>query len=377
MACGDEAPPAGGSGSGGTPPADAGGEGAAGAASPWIAEIALAAPHKIGGCAVGDADPDRPGLEIVAVDIAGDVHLIYRDGDGWGHEVIARTGGEKIQCAIGPLDGVFEGSTIAVVGVAEGTEDDGGAGSLVLVGKGADGWEHRPFGEAYATLLHGVTIADVDPDVSGPELAVTGFDRKVWLYAFEDGQAELRTTMEIQGPGKALAGWPGILFVAQAGPWPQWIEVTGERESAGGSSFGYALKEVRGDWGPTARVAATPDGSQLLLAADDGRLWWRADDASVLPTSDRAVHEEPQKLRGAAIGDFDPTDEGLELATAGYAGKVTVLVPRGGGLLDAHVVYEDDKRLHHLAAGDVLPDAAGDELVACGYSGRIVVVRRR
>ena len=45
----------------------------------WSVEIALQASEKLGGCAVGDLDPSRPGNEIVAACRSGEIFLVYRE----------------------------------------------------------------------------------------------------------------------------------------------------------------------------------------------------------------------------------------------------------------------------------------------------------
>lgn len=344
---------------------------------PWTYEVVWTSPVKVGGCAVGDADPDREGLEIVAVDIEGRVHVLYREGDGWGHVVAAETGGEKIQCAVGDLRGVFPGNTIAAVGMAEGTEDDGGAGAVVLVGKTAEGWRSQPLDDVFPALVHGVAIADVDPEVPGDELAVTGFDKTVALFAFEDGEPRGLARFPLHAPGKGLAARADTVLVAAAGPRFEWVTRRVAAEGSPSTASGWQLQEVATDLGRPARIDVTDDGRQVLLASDDGRLRWAVVEPGENPVPTRVVYAEDQKLRGAALGDFDPDRPGLELATAGYEGRVTVIVPGEGGTFEKHVVYRDDARLHHLAAGDLLPGVRGDELVTCGYSGRVAVVRRK
>ena len=116
-----------------------------------------------------------------------------------------------------------------------------------------------------------------------------------------------------------------------------------------------------------ARIAAA--NATLVVAGDDGSL-------SLLDAQGRrAIHREDDRLRGAALADLDPGAPGLEAATAGYTGRITVLY-RDGEEWRAEVVGNDPDKLHHLAVG-VLPGlGTAPAIVACGYSGQLHVVHR-
>jgi hypothetical protein len=85
------------------------------------------------------------------------------------------------------------------------------------------------------------------------------------------------------------------------------------------------------------------------------------------------------------LADLFPDRAGLEAATAGYDGAVTVLVRgdsswlgmtldgREDGARSAQVAAQDTERLHHLAAATLAGRGTG--LVACGYAGRLLFLR--
>jgi len=76
----------------------------ASAESGWVVEVAMSVSHKLGSCAVGDLDGDKPGNEIAEVGENGDIHLAWREPGGWKQIQIAPLQGEMIQCAIGDAD---------------------------------------------------------------------------------------------------------------------------------------------------------------------------------------------------------------------------------------------------------------------------------
>jgi hypothetical protein len=110
------------------------------------------------------------------------------------------------------------------------------------------------------------------------------------------------------------------------------------------------------------------DGERIVAARDDGAFCMVAGGACTV------LYKEGKRLRGAVLADLDPSVPGLEAATAGYSGRVTVLFPDGATWRE-ETVFEDTDAIHHLAAGELLVEG-GVELVCCGFSRRLVVLRR-
>lgn len=366
----DKAPPA----KTGTPPPEIVSEPVPGPA--WIAEVVFESDAPLGGCAVGELDPERDGLELVATDSKGRIHLVTRDGDGWKHEVLVTMPGELIQCAIGDCSRAFDGNEIVAVGMAEGTEDDGGKGIAVAVVKGEDGWRREAVLEkTFPALVHGVAVSDMD-EGGGAEAVVVGFDMKATVLSHRGDQWSVTHEVGIDGPGKAAVGYRTGVAIAVQGGHISTVLHHSVSHAEGTIGLGGWTKGAIGAGGVSMARIDT-DGSRLLAAADDGRLYLFTLSAVGVEVIRRTtVHEEGMKLRGAALGDFDPTHPGLEAASAGYEGKVVVLV-ESGEAWEPTVVYEDEKSLHHLAHGDVLPDVPGEELLTCGHSGKLVLIRRR
>jgi len=326
----------------------------------WRAEAVWTAPTKLGGCAVGELVARAPGQEIVAVAITGEIHRLHREGDAWAHRVLADTPGELIQVAIGDADPTRPGNEVLAVGMQAGTEDDGGPGMAWLV-TDVDGPEPVlvPLLEDTA-LLHAGCIADVDPDHPGAEVVVAGFGLTVHVLA-HDGAGFVQTpAAQLDGPAKQVVGWRSGALVACAN--------------------GELVHVVKQDGAWTSRVLATapaglarlgPSDDAVAVARDDGALWLVDADGS-----GTVVHQEDQKLRGAVLAELDPTAPGLELASAGYEGRLVVLSEGADGERRAETVWHEDRRFHHLTCGEVDARGAGLELVGCGYSGNVVVVRR-
>jgi len=335
-----------------------GGSGTGGAGA-WTATVVLEAPDKLSGCDIGDLDPRRPGNEIAAVCGNGEVYVVYRDGDAWRHEVIARTQGEPIQCAVGDADPSREGAELVVVGMAAGTEDSGGAGAAHLIWWDGYGWKRKLLFEDTA-LIHGVCIGDLDAARPGQEILLVGFSNRATMLFLEAGAWISETAADLGSAGKTAVTYRGGAAVAcNAGT------VVHVRRRANGSWQSEILDQAKAG---QSRIGT--DGRRLLAARDDGSL------GLIGEAGRRDIHKEGQKLRGAVLADLDPAAPGLEAATAGYEGTITVLYPKGDAWR-AEIVFRDTGRFHHLVAGELLAAGKGPELAGCGYSRRLTVVARR
>lgn len=323
---------------------------AAPGSSEWERSVLLATGSKLGGCAIGDLDPARPGLEIAAVAENGDVWVAWREGDEWRGEVAAHVGGEMIQCAIGDADLESPGDELVVVGMREGPENASAPGRAHVIRRTADGWESEVIFDD-AALLHAVSIQRGD-------VCVAGFTATAFRVVHGPGGWRPKKIAALPGAAKsALHALGGIAFACTDG------SVVLVRRSGAGWS-GDVLHERS-----VGRARLGTDGSRLVVADDDGQLTL-IDPAG---TAER-LHRSRQKLRGAVLADLEPGIPGVEAATVGYDRKA-VIVRRIDGAWQGAVLAQEPDRLHHLACGDVDP-APGLELVTVGFAGDLVMYRR-
>jgi hypothetical protein len=323
----------------------------------WKVEIAIDAGKKLGGCAVGDLDPDSPGSEAVAVCHDGEVLLARRDGTKWVHEVIAKLPGEMIQAAIGDATASHPGNELVVVGMKAGSEDSGGEGAAHLIYKEGGSWKHVQIYEAEA-LIHGVCIGSPFPGLDAPAVLVTGYAMEIVILQEEAGAWTSTRAAELDGAGKHAVIYQGGAAV----PCMDGSLVRVWRE--GDAWKNEVIARSESGW---SRIGS--DGVRLVVARDDGGV------ALVEEGKARDIYKEGMKMRGAVIGDFDPSSDGLEIATAGYERKLSLLYPAGAGWRP-QALFQDTGRFHHVASGELVPEAPGPEIVTCGYSGRLVVVGR-
>ncbi len=317
--------------------------------SHWIVEIAWQGDTKLGGCAIGDFDPRHDGREIALVSGAGTVEMVRRADGSYAAERLFSAPGEMIQCAVGDADSEHAGDEIYTVGIAEGTEDDGGPGVAWCVRRGDDGWVAEKIFEDRA-LLHGVCVAD-------GAVWVTGYTNRVFRLQRVDGKWAPTLRADLPGAGKNAVATPaGVVIACTDG---SLVRVTND---------GATSTIDKRDAG-RARLAA--DGDHVLACDDDGTL------SLVSPTGRMTLFEDDAKLRGAVLADLDPARPGIEAATAGYTGRLVILAPAGKSLRDWQTVLEirDVDRFHHVTSGD-LDGRGGADLVASGFSGRVYVIRR-
>ena len=322
----------------------------------WMEEVAFDAGVKLGGCVVADVDPTRPGNEIAVVASTGAVFLVYREPTGgWGSEQIAELPGEMIQIAAGDLDPGSPGDELVAVGAARGGEDEGGPGAAWIIARGADGWSATKVFEDVA-LLHAVCVGDFLSRRAGAEVLVAGYSGKSWILRRSTDGWDATSMARFEGQAKSATPFRDGAAIATTAGQVVLVRDVGAAEWSATVLAGFESGQAR----------ITSRGADVLVCGNGGELHLVGVDGS------RLLHREDDRLRGAVIADLDPTRAGVEYATAGYSGDITVVaLGPGDAETVTTVVGHDTDRIHHLAAGELA--GRGTVLVACGYSGRVVV----
>lgn len=327
------------------------GVGLAGPADTWTTRIAFVAPAKLGGCAVGELDPRGSGPEIAAVSEDGRCWVVRREGGAWIPQEAHRAQGELIQCAVGDVDPSSPGEELLAVGMLQGTEDDAGAGAAWVIARRGESWSAEQVHVA-PRLLHAAAVFE-------GAAFVAGFDRRVTRLSRAGGEWQTEFLVELPGDAKSMVPARGGVAVACT---------DGSVLLLRRGASGWSSEVIDRRASPRSRLGA--QGELLAVSDDDGTL-------SLLgPGERREVFRSSDRLRGAVVADLDPDLPGLELATAGYTGEVSVITALEGETPRVLVPFVDVARLHHLSAGN-LDDDPGTEIVASGYSGLLVVIDRR
>jgi hypothetical protein len=297
------------------------------------------------------------GAEVVAVCATGEIVVASRHEGGFRAEVVARAGGEMIQLAVGDADRNRAGLEIVVVGMERGDEEAGGNGAAHLVAWSGERWVCEQIAVSEA-LLHGVCIADLDPSLPGDEILAVGYANRALLIRRDADRWTTTAVADLGSRGKNAIPFRGGAAVATT---------TGAllhvRKLGDAWRVDTLVKAAAG----LARLAT--DGERILAAADDGTL------LLVAGGETEVLCKEGAKMRGAVLADIDAEAPGLEAATAGYEGRVTLLRLVAGGWR-AEVVFAGTEKLHHLAAGELDASSPGLELVTCGYAKKLLLLRR-
>ena len=324
----------------------------------WSAQVALEAKAALGGCAVGDLVPSRPGQEIVCVSKDGSIYVAWRDGQTWKSTRVWQGQGELIQVAAGDLDPESPGDEIVAVGMAKGPERDDGPGALVVVSRRADAWRGEVVLES-PKLIHGVCVHKGAAYAAGFDLHVHKVERS------KDKRFRSTALVKLPGAGKCAYSTPGGVLIACTDGSLVRVEMHGTRPS-------LAILDRRKSG--RARIGGSKGG--IVVADNDGTLALitQQQTEDVARWTRTTLYSADAKLRGAVLADLEPRYAGLEAATVGYDARVVLLRSLDGEWW-SRLLYRAGDRLHHLAVGNV-DGSPGLDLVTCGYDKKLVVLSR-
>ena len=177
-------------------------------------EVALEAGQKLGGCAVGDLLPANAGDEIVALGEDGRIYCTYWIDEGrhegtpvgrWHTEEVFRCPGEMIQVTIGDADPFREGLEVVAVGSFTGPEDPKTQGAVWILGrKDGEWWAEQVL--TAPNLVHGVAVHKEG-------IVAAGYGRAAWRLV-RSGQGWERTGIgPLPGDGKAVVDLGGAVAI--------------------------------------------------------------------------------------------------------------------------------------------------------------------
>lgn len=324
--------------------------------------------EKIQGVAFGDADPDRNGVEGVAVSLSGAVGIGGLSGSSTWSEVIYHHTDKLNTALIADLDPLLPGNELYLGG------GDGGKGGEVLQAHKADGkwtvrsiWKGDGFVHAFGILppaREGGIRELVIPTYSGKIIALSPSGANLWAEHLlhrespEGDSARLLLKDLVTGGAGGMNG-RYVFFVSKAGR-----GVLLDADRPGFSQVVHVEKGgiARVDMDPQGTIYGACNSGNVLKISREGEAW-RVD----------TLYRDINELRGVGCGRF-PTRDGVNpLAIFGYSGFVRALFPGFVGW-DSHTLFRDIEKAHSLDVADVIPGNDADEILIGGYSGRLILL---
>jgi hypothetical protein len=285
----------------------------------WRNREILQTPGGLGCVAIGDADPQTPGSDLVLGTGGGQILRIYLTRE---NEVLVKVlfeaGAPIGDIVVSDLNPHSPGQEIVAL------TEEGKAYVLWPGESGADRYE------SYLALEDETRLRDVTAGPYGPQgqpaAVMVGSSGKVHrIYSVADAW---RKTTLYDSP-EPLAR----LSVGNVDPMSQTAEV----------------------------VLADDVGLVTLLRLKSGKY---------VP---QAIHKEDKALRGVVVGELMRDVQGDEIATFGYD-KEVAMFHRRGLEFERTVLFEDTDRGHWLIADQIVPETEELELVAVGYSGKVTLI---
>ena len=311
-------------------------------------------------------EDEMPRLALVAAD--GRCIVLWREEGGWKQCQVYCTPGGLSSVAIGEADPDGPGPDLIV---------GGSTGHVLAISL-------LKTGDVLSRLIYdaGVPIGDIEvfdlnPDFPGEEIIVVTEDGKaVVLWQSSEGphpsyEAQVvwtdpaRLRNAVAGP-YGPQGRPCALVAGAAG---NVVKIY----SVGGTWRGQVLYKSPESLSRLAVGDVDPEspGLELVVVDDTGGITLlRQGMGGYVP---QAVHKEEKALRGVVVADFDPSTPGKEIAVYGYGMEVAIFC-KGNDGFERKVLFKDTDRGHWLLAGQMIPESKPFELVAVGYSGKITLI---
>jgi uncharacterized membrane protein len=279
--------------------------------------------------AIGDADADEPGNEIVNVGWHGNVSMIYWEDakSKWTREVLVRGLDAGLDwgygVAIGDFDPRYEGNEIAM------TED---LGKLAIIRKDGSDWVHEVIWQEGGAgildpYLDTVLLADFDPEHDGDEILVAGGSKWVTelYYNGSDEWAIKRLYRDRLAPVQVSVG-----DIVEGTP--------GNEIAVVGLSNNLTVLEWNGSgWDPTTVFTDSdviydveigtllPGGANQVVTGGWSANITLHEGAVTGDQTSTVVHQGKDFIFGVTVGDFDDLHSGNEVVLTDGSGLITKL----------------------------------------------------
>lgn len=334
----------------------------------WNHQVLWKSNEKIQGVALGDADPDRKGVEGVAVSLSGAVGIGGLSGSTIWSEVIY-THYDKLNTAlVADLDPRLPGNELYLGG------GDGKSGGEVLQAYKKNGeWSVRSIwrGDGF---VHALRVLPAKERGGIPELVVPTYTGKVLALApsganawnerllhqeFPEGDSSRILLKDLIVGGVGGLDGRYIFLVSKSG---RGVLIDADRPGSAQLLHQEAGGIARVDMDEHGTLYGACNGGNVLKISRDGG-GWHVD----------TLYRDVNQLRGVGCGHF-PTQTGVApIAVFGYSGFVRTLFPGLAGW-DSYTLFRDVEKAHSLDVADVIPGNGADEILIGGYSGQMILL---
>ncbi|MBK7641699.1 MAG: hypothetical protein IPJ19_01395 [Planctomycetes bacterium] len=339
----------------------------------WEASVCFEAKGAIERIRCGRPDASDPDLQAVSVDQAGEVALMHFHGGVPSSEVIYRNGVELTGLAIGDLDPEQPGVEIYVSGWAHNDQGQETGGAVYQIVLGEPTRVRQLF--AAPVYIHSLEI------LPGARLLVSTYQGEIheltpgaglapWTDRILHAEGPLADPEAPKIKDVGLLAEPGgaprhrALVAMKAGRL-LYIDLDRPEEA----------RLVHEESGGLSRITPDADGGAYVTGYAGRLMHWTSTEGE---WKYDVLDQEgvDSGLRGAVIGRF-PAGEGVaQLVVFGFHKLCRALVPRLG-VLDPVTLYVDLDRGHTIEAADLVPGNDADELLVGGYSKRVTLLVAR
>jgi len=341
----------------------------------WDSATLFTDDEKLDGVEIGDADNDGV-KDLVICGLSGVVTHIEKNGGVWVSQTLWENpdAGEQITPDIGDIDGDGK-NEVVVGGMAQGGEDEDGAGSIDMIEHDGTSWVRTNL-FTDINLVHGLTIGDIDPDKPGNEVVGVGFSYNCTLIYNDAGtwKSEVIYTSD----GKIKKNIIDDIDPDRAGQEMVIVDkarnVTMIYKDGGVWKSEHMFKAEAG----VSRVCVgeldpLSPGKEVVVGDDDGKAYIIRKSGGTW--SGLKIIDEVDKNRGVWIGDVDYTHDGNELIVTGYSAEVTMFWGSGSDWSSELIYTVPSKdRVHDVRIGEFDPDHVGNEIVIIGYDQKVTEI---
>ena len=337
----------------------------------YLAQTIATSPNSISGAAIGDFDRSHPGNEIVIVS-GTDATEIYYDRGNWPSRLLFRDATLVLGVAVGDFDSNNPGDEIVTVGQS---------GKVAEVYGNETRWNARFLYKDPMDLEH-VAIGDVDDD-GHHEIVVGGSSGKLTII-YEQGSnwaSQVIFTEPTGIAGLAIGDFDSshdgneiavigqrdgeVFEIYRSGAvWFSRLIWTDDKATPSSGLTSVAVGEFNTSH-PSSGVVVGDAFGRVIGIQGSGSDW-----------SASTIYRFAGPIASVAVGDFDATHYGKEIAVAEYDSHHVFQVHNSGSGWTAQLIFSDLDAPRVIAIGDFYDDSK-NAVITAGFSRMATMLHER